>query len=194
MKQAMTRLSRRLGWDRNPLRRRSDRVEAAVVAGLLAGFLIGAPILAVVAGRITDASELRQQHSERSWQQVPATLLVSPVTVVASGFGSSDAWVPARWRAPDHRVRRGLVELGTAARAGQQVRVWTDAEGRLTGPPVSRQAIQLDVTLAALFAPAALAVVLLMTAGSARLILNRRRRAGWDRAWAAAGPRWTPQR
>jgi hypothetical protein len=131
MKQAVTRLSRRLGWDRNPLRRRSDRVEAAVVAG-----------------RIT-----------------------------------------ARWRTPDHRVRQGLVELGTAARAGQQVRVWTNAGGRLTGPPVSRQAIQLDVTLAVLLAPAALAVVLLMTASSARLILNRRRRAGWDRAWAAAGPR-----
>ena len=42
MKQAMTWLSRRLGCDRNPLRRRPDRVEAAVVAGLLAGFLIGA--------------------------------------------------------------------------------------------------------------------------------------------------------
>jgi hypothetical protein len=193
MKQAMTWLSRRLGWDRNPLRRRADRVEAAVVTGLLAGFLIGAPILAVVAGRMTDASELRRQYSERSWRQVPATLLVSPAMVVAPGFGSTDAWVPARWTAPDHRIRRGLVELDTAAGAGQQVRVWTDAAGRLTGPPVSRQAVQLDVTLAVLIAPAALAVALLVTAGSARLVLNRRRAADWERAWDAIGPRWTRQ-
>ena len=124
---------------------------------------------------------------------MPATLLVSPVTVVASGFGSSDAWVPAPWRAPDHRVRRGLVELGTAARAGQQIRVWTDPAGQLTGPPVSRRAIQSDVTLAVLITPVALALVLLMTGYSVRLLLNRRRLADWEQAWAAVGPRWTPQ-
>ena len=33
------RRSRMLGWDRNPLRRCIDRVEAAVVAGLIAAFL-----------------------------------------------------------------------------------------------------------------------------------------------------------
>jgi len=39
-----------LGWDRNPLRRRIDRVEAAVVAGLIAVFLISAPVLGAAAG------------------------------------------------------------------------------------------------------------------------------------------------
>lgn len=191
MKQAMTWLCRRLGWDRNPLRRRSDRVEAAVLAGLLAGFLTGAPILAIAAGRMTDANELRQQHSERSWRQVPATLLVNPAAVAA--FGSSDAWVPARWPAPDHRTRRGVIELDALPAAGRQVRVWTDAAGRLTSAPLTRSAIQLDVTLAVLIAPAVLAVVLLAAGGSARLILNRRRLADWDRAWDAMGPRWTPR-
>lgn len=191
MKQAMTRLSRRLGFDRNPLRRRADRVEAAVLAGLVAGFAVGAPIVAVVAGRVTDGNELRQQHSERSWRQVEATLLVSPIVVAASAIGSSDAWVLARWPAPGHRTRQGLVEVSAAA--GPQVRVWTDAAGRLTGPPVSRQAIQFDVTLAVLMAPVALALVLLVTGGVVRLILDRRRLAGWDGAWAAVGPRWTPQ-
>lgn len=193
MKQAMTWLSRRLGWDRNPLRRGTDRVEAGVLAGLLAAFLIGAPILALVAGRMTDANELSRQHSERSWRQVPATLVVSPTTIVDSAFGSGDAWVPARWSAPGHRTRHGLVELSAAAGPGQQVRVWTDAAGRLTGQPVTRQAIQFDVMLAALIAPLLLAVVLLMTGYCARLMLNRSRFAAWDRAWAAAGSRWTPQ-
>ncbi len=193
MKQAMTWLSRRLGWDHNPLRRRVDRVEAAVFAGLLAGFLIDAPIPAVVVGRVTDANELRQQRSERSWRRVPATLLASPATAVDSAFGSSDAWVPAYWLAPGHRVRRGLVELDSAAGAGQRVRVWTDAAGRLAGPPLSRQAIQLDVTLAVLTAPVALALVLLTAGWSAQLVLSRRRAAAWGRAWDAIGPRWTRQ-
>ena len=96
MEQAMTWLSRRLGWDHNPLRRRADRVEAAVFAD-------GA------------------------------------------------------------------------------------------GPPLSRQAIQLDVTLAVLIAPVALALMLLTAAWSVRLILDRRRAADWERAWDAIGPRWTRQ-
>jgi len=191
MKQAMTWLSRRLGWDRNPLRRRSDRVEAAVIATLLAGFLIGAPLLAIVAGRMTDANELRQQHSQRSWRQVPATLLVSPAAIGA--FGSSDAWVPARWPAPGHRTRRGVIELDAVPAAGRPVLVWTNAAGRLTSPPLTRSAIQLDVTLAALIAPTVLAVMLLAAGGSVRLVLNRRRLADWDRAWDSIGPRWTPQ-
>jgi hypothetical protein len=193
MKQAMTWVSRRLGWDRNPLRRPADRVEAAVFAGLLAGFLMGAPVSAIVAGRVTDATELRQQHSEQAWRQVAATVLVSSGAVTGSAFGSSDAWVPARWPAPGHRTRRGLVELDGAARAGQQVGIWTNAAGRLTGPPLTRQTIQLDVTLATLIAPAALALVLLAAGGAVRLVLNRRRLAAWDAAWDAIGPRWTPQ-
>lgn len=192
MKQARTWLSRRMGWDRNPLRRRSDRVEAAVVATLLVGFLIGAPLLAIVAGRMTDANELRQQHSERGWRQVPATLLVSPAMVADAAFGSGNAWVPARWLAPGHRTRRGAVELD-AVPAGRQVLVWTDAAGRLTSAPLTRSAIQIDVTAAVLIAPAALAVLLLAAGGLVRLMLNRRRLADWDRTWDSIGPRWTPQ-
>lgn len=191
MKQATIWLSRRLGWDGNPLRRRSDRVEAAVLAGLLAGFLVGAPLLALVAGRVTDANELREQHSERSWRQVPATLLVSPATITDSAFGSGDAWVPARWPVSGHHMRRGLVEVDAVA--GRQVLVWTDGAGRLTGAPLTGQTIDFDVTLAVLIAPAVLAVVLLAAEGSFRLVLNRRRLADWDRAWDSMGPRWTPQ-
>ena len=39
------RRSRMFGWDRNPLRRRIDRVEAGTLAGLILVFLIGAPML-----------------------------------------------------------------------------------------------------------------------------------------------------
>jgi len=193
MKQTLTGLRRRLGWDRNPLRRRVDRVEAAVFAGLVVAFLIGAPVLGLVAGRVTDGMELRQHHSERAWRQVPATLLVSAATVADPVSGSAYAWVPARWRAPGRPARRGLVWVDTAARAGQHVRVWTDASGRLTTAPLTRPAIQLNVLVAALIAPVVLGLGLLTAGGSTRLILNRRRLAGWNQAWDAAGPRWTPQ-
>jgi hypothetical protein len=44
------RLARRLGLDRNPLRRRTDKV-AVCLAVLLAVFVIGAPVLSVAAAR-----------------------------------------------------------------------------------------------------------------------------------------------
>ena len=40
-----TRLARRLSLDRNPLRRRTDKIAAGLAALLVAVFLIGAPIL-----------------------------------------------------------------------------------------------------------------------------------------------------
>src|SRR5262249_58689421 len=43
------RLSRRLGLDGNPLRRRTDKIAACAAALLLAAFVIGAPLLSVAA-------------------------------------------------------------------------------------------------------------------------------------------------
>lgn len=37
-----------LGWDRNPLRRRIDRAEAGLAAGLILVFLITAAVLGLV--------------------------------------------------------------------------------------------------------------------------------------------------
>jgi hypothetical protein len=44
-----TRIARKLGLDGNPLRRRTDKAAAGLVALLLAVFLIGAPFLSVAA-------------------------------------------------------------------------------------------------------------------------------------------------
>jgi hypothetical protein len=62
------RRSRVLGWDRNPVRRRIDRIEAGLLAGLFAVLLIGAPVLAGMAGRGIRAAGLRQQRAEASWR------------------------------------------------------------------------------------------------------------------------------
>ena len=62
--------------DRNPLRRRSDRVETAVLGLLLAAFLAGLPFAAHVAGSWAYATSAREAQAQRaSLHQVPATLL-----------------------------------------------------------------------------------------------------------------------
>src|SRR5947208_3323268 len=52
--------------DRNVLRRRSDRVEAAMMAALVAGFLIGAPAVVVaVAGESEASTASHKLHQAR---------------------------------------------------------------------------------------------------------------------------------
>jgi predicted PurR-regulated permease PerM len=191
MNKVVRRLASQLGWDRNPLRRRVDRAEAAVMTALLAVFLIGAPVLMIVAARVTDSAGTRQQHAERAWREVPATLLQTAANQADPSYGWGGVWVSARWRAPDGQRRTGLVAVGPAAVAGQHVPVWVDAAGRLTSSPLSSYDVWGNVVLAAVTVPIVLAVALSVVVGCVRIVLNRRRLAGWDRAWCAVGPRWT---
>jgi hypothetical protein len=65
------RLSRRLGLDGNPLRRRTDKIAACAAALLLAAFVIGAPLLSVAAAGWAARSWTAYQQAVRSWRQVP---------------------------------------------------------------------------------------------------------------------------
>jgi hypothetical protein len=69
--------------------------------------------------------------------------------------------------------------------------VWTDASGRLTGPPLRHEQVLGRAGLYALAAPAVLGLVL---GGAGLLIhcrLDRRRLVAWDADWLATEPRWT---
>jgi hypothetical protein len=181
-----TRLARRLGLDGNPLRRRTDKIAAAL---LLAVFLIGAPLLSVAAvgwaGRVLAA----EQRAEGSWRQVPAVLLqAAPAPDPAAGGVS---WVPARWTAPDGRARTGEIPVSTSLAAGHTVPLWVDAAGSPAGSPLNNGAVLVREAIAALIASGALGIVLLYLARAGRRVLDRRRLADWEAAWAAVGPRWT---
>jgi hypothetical protein len=50
--------------DRNPLRRRSDRAEAVIVVALLAAFVMGGTLAALIAGRLAYQGALRTRHAD----------------------------------------------------------------------------------------------------------------------------------
>jgi len=75
--------------------------------------------------------------------------------------------------------------------AGRTVQLWVDTAGSPTGPPPHNGAIVASEALTALLATAALGTVLWWLAGAGRWMLNRRRLAAWEAAWAAVGPQWT---
>ena len=69
-------LARRLGLDRNPLRRRSDRAEAWIRIALVLAFVIGAPLAFWAAESWADSTAPTAAHAQQAGEhRVPATLL-----------------------------------------------------------------------------------------------------------------------
>ncbi len=177
--------------DRNPLRRSLDRVEGVVVTGLAVAFLAGAPLSVVAAAHAaygTAARIARTQQAE--WHQVSAVLL-SSIPVAIEGYQPA---VRAMWTAPDGTRRTGMVPAPNVTRAGGTVRVWVDAAGWLTGPPLQPAQVEGQVVLAALLAPVALGIVLLCAGQLIHFLLARRRLAAWETEWQVVEPRWTRRR
>lgn len=185
------------GWwpDRNPLRRRVDRLKATIALCLLVAFLAGAPLLGLLAGRAVYQAGLASQRTEQAdWHPVTAVLLArSPVqhTIRGTGIGTP---VRARWTAPDGRVRTGLVQAPPGARAGSTLRIWVTSAGRLTTRPLQPFQVSDQADLAGLGAAAGFGVVLLIGGIGASRWLDRRSLAAWGADWRATAPRWTSRR
>ncbi|HXZ66804.1 MAG TPA: hypothetical protein VEH05_18845 [Streptosporangiaceae bacterium] len=187
--------NRTRGCARNPLRRRIDDVEAAIMTGIVVLFLVAAPVLGILTGRIADAAALREQRAERAWREVPAVLQQSASADVASQDGAwGAAWVTARWKLPDGTSHTGVIAVGLTARAGQRVDIWVTGSGQLTRPPLSHGDVLDSIANAVLASVAALGVLLGLAAAVVRAAVSRRRMAAWARDWAVIGPRWTSRR
>jgi hypothetical protein len=165
------------------------------MTGFVVLFLIAAPLLGIMTGRIADGAGLREQHAEQAWHQVSAVLEQNASAGLNSQDGGWDAaWVTARWDIPGGKSRTGVIAVGLNAKAGQRVTIWVTGSGHLAHPPLSHDDVLDGVANAVLATVAGLAVLLGLAAAAARGAANRRRMAGWERAWEIIGPRWTSLR
>jgi hypothetical protein len=188
----MSRLLRRLRPEDNPLRRPVDRWESTVVLVLALLFGLAGPVATVVAGLSTYdhlGSRAAVLRAERT--HVTATVVqdarYAPAT--AGWAGGAVATVEARWTAPDGSVHTGDLVTGSGTRAGDTVRLWTDAQGRIRPEPLSPGQVLMLSGYAAVGAAAVLAVALAGAARVARVLADRRRYADWDREWLDVAPR-----
>jgi hypothetical protein len=186
------RLGRWLGLDGNPLRRRTDKVATWLMVQFLVVILIGVPLFGFAVFAWASRAGAAQQRAERSWREVPAVLLRSgPASdpLADGAFGYS--WVPARWTAPDGQVRSGDIPVEAGLATGRKVLMWVDAAGRPTDPPLTDRAVLARAASAAAVATAMLVIALSCLALIGRWLLDRRRLADWELAWAVVGPQWT---
>jgi hypothetical protein len=188
----ITRIARGLGLDGNSLRRHTDKIAACLGALLLAVFLIGAPFLSVVAVGWAGHHWGADPRAKRSWHQVSAVLLQRAPAPEATGRILGYYQVLARWTTPDGRTRTGRIPVSADMPASRTVPIWVDSAGSPAGFPLNhRRLVLAHETTAAAVAIMALGTVLSCLAWAGRWVLDRRRLADWEVAWAAVGPEWT---
>ena len=183
----------RLLAGRNPLRRPHDRIEGAIIVVLTVGFL------ATLAWASFLGARLYQSQLAVAAQLRPATAILTQdgprpeIRLVPTGQ------VLAHWPSPGGREKSGVLEAVTTpaisgALAGARVLVWLNRLGQPVAPPLGRASMMVSAVLMALTVAAGIAAGLLIPYRLCRLVLDRRRLAAWESAWASTGPRWSRRR
>jgi hypothetical protein len=194
---SLARLARWLGFDRNPLRRGTDRVEAALRLVMILLIVVAVPVAAVVAGQWAYHYAQDQAQAQRAANhQVTAVLLEgAPVTGVPNPYTNvQTSWVLARYQPPGQPSRTGEVLALAGARKGSTVRTWIDPSGAVTDPPLEHRVLVGDVWLAVM-ATCLVSWLLLLAAGVlVRHGLDRQRLRAWEAEWRANGPLWSGHR
>jgi hypothetical protein len=187
-----TRLTRRLGADHNPLRRRSDLIEAWLLPGAVIVFLALGPLVASLAVWLAHLDNAATRHAQRSLDPVPGVVLAAAPGPLMSDNGANSwvVWVPARWTAAG-RPQAGRVPAVSGTRAGSVVPVWLDHAGNVRLPPLTAAQARDRVIVAAVTALAALAAALACIALICRWRLTRARLRSWEADWRAVGPQWS---
>ncbi|GAB3898270.1 hypothetical protein [Microbispora bryophytorum] len=191
---------RRYRPDRNPLRRRSDRIEAALAAAALAAVLFAAWPAVLAARAVYDDGVAAERAGSGTRQLVEVTLVetasigaasIEATSAVQANGRGLPAASPARWTLPSGEVREGVVPAALLLRDGPaNARLWVDAAGRPVAPPPQRAETMTRAGLAAAGAVASVAVLAWACFALARGRLDRRRYREWEAAWAAADQRW----
>lgn len=188
---------RRIHLGRNPLARRSDRVEGALLAVVVLGLLIALPLAALI-GTKTYRDQLAVSEQQLSTRHLATATLVqdAPAPVPASdgaylsAGSANNAGVLARWTVANGAEKLGTVMADPGTAAGAQVPVWLSDSGDPLPPPLTPADATTTSVLAGVFAWSVAALGLAGLYWSVRLVLDRRRAARWDREWLHVGDRW----
>jgi hypothetical protein len=185
-------LRRRLGLEPNALRRPADHMESSIIVTLLLVFVIGAPLLGVVAGRSSYETNLRAERDQAARQQVTARLTANAPAPTPSVDGAAPPAVPAaaQWTYAG-AVHTGLIRVRPGTKADTKMPIWVDGKGE----PVNGRRTHLEtVTHAVIMGVASvfcMAFAFRLAASLVRRVFIRRHLAAWDADWSVAEPRWS---
>jgi hypothetical protein len=182
-------LARRFALDRNPLRRKSDRIEAWLLLAMTVAFVPLTILTAIGASHWAEQSGSRERAGQRL-QEVNAVLLQAAPATDPAIDGSVSMLVRARWPV-DGATRVGDIAVVPGTARGTRVQIWITPEGTVATPPMSTAQVDSRVVAAIVLAPLAVALALWLLLCLLRWPLNRRRLASWAASWTSVGPRWS---
>jgi hypothetical protein len=191
---AWTKSVRRLGWDGNPLRPRSDLIGRWLLPAAIAVFVGMCPVVATLTGMWVRADNATVVHAQRSWSRVTGVLLRAAPGPAESDHGTNTwmAWTPARWSAGGQQ-HSGDIPAVAGSRAGSRQIVWLNTAGQVQVPPLTARQVGNRARADTVMALAALAALLAALRWLARRALNRRRLRNWETEWLTVGPIWSRQ-
>ncbi len=186
----MGRLVRRYRLGGNPLRRRSDRIETAVLIGALVVGLVGIPIG-------VQANEVAYQAGARAAAERAASVVQTHAVLLADAPAAQPVRVPvstvnarAEWHAPDGSTRTGDVSVAPGTRAGTDIPVWTDQRGSLVRAPLNPTQLSSRAVAVAVGLGLGWFLVMLLVFAAVRWVLDRKRMAEWEADWERAERNW----
>ncbi|MFC7258692.1 Rv1733c family protein [Streptomyces lutosisoli] len=174
-------------WRRNPLRRRSDALEAWVVLVAWAVTVLGGVFTGLAATQAVEHG-LAQERAE--WRSVAARLTEDARDEGATESGGDLVWAKVRWTAADGSSRAGQARVFAGTVAGTSVTVWTDPDGRLVTRPATASQARLRASLVGVLVGVSAAGVPFVCGRLLRGRLERRRMEQWDQEWERIGPLW----
>ncbi|MEU6097181.1 hypothetical protein [Streptomyces sp. NPDC047079] len=175
-------------WRRNPLRRRSDALEAWLVLTVWLVTVVGGVLTGLAA---THSVEQGLARERTQWRPVVAMLTEdAPKATGAGAYGAGRVWADVRWSGTDGRSHAGQARVAAGSRTGTAVTVWTDGNGSLVTRPASRSEAGMRAAMVGVLVGVGVAAVPYTSGRILRERLERRRMAQWDAAWARFGPMW----
>ncbi len=180
-------------WRRNPLRRRSDVVEAWMTLLVAVLLLVGAPLAGTAAGWWAYGNAHATQVAQRAQHhQVPAVLAEdAPAAGPTTQGGKQPLYqVKVRWTEPGKGTRTTVTEVPAGSRRGDHTEVWLDAKGHGVAPPPSDAAVWQHTLTAGVWAAGGVAGTVLLARAVLSRVAERHRMAEWEAEWARTGPDW----
>ncbi|MFJ9832803.1 hypothetical protein ACIRU2_15640 [Streptomyces sp. NPDC101169] len=174
-------------WRRNPLRRRTDVLEAWFLLAVWALVVVGGTLVGLVTARAAGQS-FDRQRTERTL--VRAVLLTDAPRTAVAGTGGDLTSARVRWTAPDGTRHSDSTLVPGGLRAGSTAEIWLDAWGRPSSAPLTSGEASAESALLGVSAALALTGAAFGVRCAGRWWLDRRRIEEWDREWALLGPRW----
>lgn len=161
-------------FGRNPLLRRSDRIEALVVLVALAVSLVAVP-LAGVAGAVTYGARDRV-YAQEAQQRHRVLATVTDALVEDLGV----TVVQAKW-AGSNGERVGALALNEQVKVDGAVEIWVDSDGNPALPPTPTWVAAAEAVGVAAVTALTVAVAMAVLVAVVRARLDRVRDAVWER-------------